>query len=399
MNILFLSRWFPYPPDNGSKIRIYNLIRQLSKRHRVDLISFTAGHVTAEQSRVLAQSCRKVEAVSYRPFQPGRLQALAGFFSMQPRSWIDTHSVELERLAVEAAAREHYDIVIASQVDMVPYALALAKKIPIRIFEEIELTTLYEQATGQQSALRRLRSSLTWGKLSFYLPRVLRMFQGCTVVSEIERQRVLEIAGNACPVDVVPNGVDLAALRGDFGKPEPDTLIYNGSVTYSANYDAVKYFLDDIFPRIEAQRPGVRLLVTGNVGDTRLDQMYARENVIFSGYLEDVRPAVASAWVSVVPLRQGGGTRLKILESLALGTPVVATRKGAEGIDLRAGENFLQADEPGEFAKAVLGLLGDAGSRQRLSEAGRQAVEKYDWALIGENFNCYVDKVANDGRF
>jgi glycosyltransferase involved in cell wall biosynthesis len=157
-------------------------------------------------------------------------------------------------------------------------------------------------------------------------------------------------------------------------------LIYSGALTYHANLDAMAFFLRDIFPAIKAKRPSVTLKITGNTQGAPIDRLPLVDDVQLTGYLDDIRPAVAQSWVSIVPLRVGGGTRLKILEAMALGTAVVSTSKGAEGLDVTHGENILIADDPNQFAGAVVGLLSDPALRQSLAAKAQQLVrQKYAW--------------------
>lgn len=395
MHILFLSRWFPYPPDNGSKIRVWNLIKSLSTRHEVDLISFASEAVSQEQLGAMRRYCQHVSVVPYRPFRPTRFKAILGFFSPLPRSVIDTHSAEFQRLVEQTVQTHRPDLVIASEVDMAPYAMS-ARAIP-KIFEEVELTVLYEQFVRQYRAIKKLRCGLTWWKTSHYVARLLRGFDGCTVVSDQERQRVLEVLPGYGPIQVVPNGVDTTCYSISNLMPAADTLIYSGALTYSANLDAVAFFLREVFPLVLAQRPNVKLYITGKLDGVQINQLPINDNVVFTGYLDDIRPALARAWVSVVPLRIGGGTRLKILESLALGTPVVSTSKGAEGLDLLPGRDLLIADNPADLAAAVLRVLQSAELRTFLGRNGRRAVEvQYDWASIGQRLNDFVERVARE---
>jgi glycosyltransferase involved in cell wall biosynthesis len=390
MRILFLSRWFPYPPDNGSRIRVLNLIKHLSSHHCIDLISFASDPVADEQLNALGPYCQRVEVVRYRPFNPGRLSALMGFFSRRPRSVIDTHSAEMQRRVEEAGRDGPPDVVIASEIDMAPYALALST-VP-KILEDIELAVLNEKYLRQRHPLKRLRARLMWWKSSRYVAELLRAFDGCTVVSEQERERVLGVSPGYNRIVVISNGVDTTHYTADFGAPESDRLVYSGSLTYSANFDAMSFFLREVFPLIQAQRPDVKLSITGRLDGVPVDHLACGESVLFTGYLDDVRPTIGRSWGSVVPLRIGGGTRLKILESLALGTPVISTRKGAEGLDLEAERDILIADKPADFAKAVLRLLQDRKLRETLSRNGRQAVEaKYDWRIIGQQFDDFVE--------
>jgi glycosyltransferase involved in cell wall biosynthesis len=399
MKILFVSRWFPYPSDNGSKIRIFNLIKHLSLYHELHLISFASEVVGDERLASMKQYCQHVDVAQYRPFQPRRPKALLGYISRRPRSVIDTYNAEMHRLIKQAGLASSFNVVVASQVDMAPYALMLPGV--LRIFEEIELTTSYEASIKESQPVQRLRRRLAWKKLSNYVAHLLRSFDGCTVVSAQECKRVLQVAPGYGPISIVPNGVDVAYFSSaDFGPPEPDTLIYSGALTYHPNFDAVDFFLREVFPLIQTERPQVKLFITGSLDGVPVERLPVNKNVIFTGYLDDIRPRVAQSWINVVPLREGGGTRLKILEALALGTPVVATHKGVEGLDLAAGQDLLVTDKPVEFATAVLHLLQNPSLRERLSRNGRQTVAaRYNWSIIGRQFNDFLETVvAEKGR-
>lgn len=399
MRVLFISRWFPYPPDNGSRIRVFNLIKALSGRHQVTLLSFAQGSIRDGRIREMEAYCDTVLTVPYRDYRPTRLKALLGFCSCRPRSVVDTYSPEMEALVRRVDRRKAFDVVVVSQRDTALYALLL-EGTP-RVFDEVELAVIYEQFTRQHSLALRARYGLTWRKLSRFLRQLLREFQGCTVVSEAERELVLRVTPGSTELAVVPNGVDLETNSGDFGTAEPDTLVYTGALTYSANFDAMEFFLRHVFPRVQAQRPGVKLRITGGYEGVPVGQLPLGDGVELTGYLEDVRPVVAQSWACVVPLRVGGGTRLKILEAMALGTPVVSTSKGAEGLAVTHGADILVADEPEEFAGAVLRVLKDGSLRADLAARGRRLVEeRYGWDRIGEGlerFLCHVVE-SNMGR-
>ncbi len=216
MRCLFISRWFPYPPDNGARLRAFNLLKHLSSRYTVDLISFASEPVTDEALAAMRRYCERVDVVRYRPFQPARWTALAGYFSSRPRSVIDTYSVEMQRRVEQAGRERAYDVVIAAEIDVAPYALALPN-VP-RVFEEVEIGKLYERYVDERHPLKKLRAGLTWSKSSRYVADLLRGFDGCTVVSEREREYVRQIAPGYQPTRVAPNGVDLACST-DFGAP------------------------------------------------------------------------------------------------------------------------------------------------------------------------------------
>lgn len=397
MRILFISRWFPYPPDNGSRIRVFNLVKQLSKHHEIDLLSFAQGSVSKERLAKMRSYCRSIHVVQYREFSPNRPKALLGFFSLRPRVIVDTYSREMQALVEEVSTNNSFDVVVASQIRSAPYALLL-KQWP-RVFEEIELTVARERFARQRNIVSQARYGLTWWKRSSFTARLLRQFEGGTVVSEQERDLVMRIVPGYDALAVVPNGVDLDSYTGNLGMPKLDTLIYSGALTYSANFDAMKFFLNDVFPLVKAGRPNVTLRITGRSDGVPVDRLPLGNGAELTGYLDDIRPAIAQSWICVVPLQIGGGTRLKILEAMALGTPVVATSKGAEGLDVTPGEDILIADEPTEFADLVLRLLGDQALRARLAANGRRLVEeRYSWETCAQKLEQLLYKVVQQRK-
>jgi glycosyltransferase involved in cell wall biosynthesis len=215
------------------------------------------------------------------------------------------------------------------------------------------------------------------------------------MVSEQDRAAARQILpGYGGRIEVVPNGVDCHRNRPGLAQPAANTLVFNGALTYSANYDAIEFFLADILPLVRLQEPELSLTITGSTSGVDLAGLPLDDSVRFSGYVEDVRPLVAGAWACIAPIRQGAGTRLKILEAMALGTPVVATAKGAEGLDVTPGGDILLAEGPAEFANQLVRLLHDPGLRGHLAGNARRLVEeRYDWEEIGQRFVEMVSTV------
>lgn len=394
MRILFLSRWFPYPPDNGSRIRVYNLLKTLATRHIVHLISFTDDvQGAAEGMRVLNGWLERIELVPYCDFQPRRWKAVMGYFSPYPRSVVDTFNLEMKEKVEQFTNSTFFDAVIASQIDMARYLRGLSGS--CLLLEELELSILYENAHKAKSAYRKARAMLTWWKLANYVRGFSDIIHGCTVVSEREKKLSQETLKSNVRIKVIPNGVDVDYYSGDYGDLEAYSMVYSGSLTYGANFDAMAYFLANIYPLVQAEIPQVKLYITGKVDGVPLERLPKLPGVIFTGYLTDIRPRVAQSWVSVAPLRVGGGTRLKILESLALGTPVVATNKGAEGLDLAPDKDLFIADQPIDFAQKVVRILKDRQLRDSLGAQGRKTVnERYSWHGIGSEFNQFIEEMV-----
>lgn len=390
MKILFLSAWCPLPADNGSKLRIAQLLRGLAARHTVDLLAFAPQLPDDASQAALRTLCGAVELLPETPFAARPIGRLAGLLSPRPRSVVANHSPAMET-AVRRRAGRGYDLVIASQLHMAPYALLLDAP---RILEEVELAIIREQFAAAPAARARLRYGLTWWKTRNYVAGLLRRFQGATVVSEREHALLRPLARTGLPLTIVPNGVDVVACSGDYGPPEPDVLIYPGAISYHANREAVAFFAAEVLPHIRAVRPAARLRVTGHARPEDLAGLSAGPGLEFTGYLEDVRPTVARAWAEVVPLRTGGGTRLKALEALALGTPLVSTSKGVEGLGLAAGREVLLADSPGDFAAQTLRLLASPELRADLANHGRRAATRFDWSHSVAALEELVQRVA-----
>lgn len=395
MRVLFLSGWFPCPPDNGSKMRVFNLVKQLARRHEVILLSFAQGPVCEDRLAQMASHCQAVHTVPYVEFEPMRLRAVLGFFSRRPRSVVDTYNPQMAALVGEIGESSSFDMVLASELRTAPYA-SLAKGTP-RVFEDVELIALWERFSQQRNLIRRARHAFTWHKTRRFMARFLTEFDACTVVSELERSLVQDLVPDGYQVTVVPNGVDLSTYVGDFGAPRQGTLIYPGALTYSANFDAMSFFLHRVFPLVRHQHPKVGLCITGRYDGVPIERLPLGHGVELSGHLPDIRPAIAQSWACIVPLRLGSGTRLKILEAMALGTPVVSTSKGAEGLAVTPEKDILIADEPREFANALVRLLEDASLHKRLSDNGRRLVnEHYGWNHIGQALEGLLCKVVKD---
>lgn len=399
MRILFLSPWFPYPPDNGSRIRIFNLIRELSRRHEVTLLSFTNHERDRGHMADMARHCADVQVVAGREFQPRSLRSLAGYLSPSPRWLVDVHSPEMAEMVARALAQQPFDVVVGAEIKMLPYLEAISG-VPC-ILEGLETEVMLDGMRRAAGIAESLRARLRWLKFAHYFRRTLRhRLAGCTVVSERERDNVLHLEPGYGHCAVVPNGVDLARYAGDDAAPVTDGLVFTGALTYSANYDAMAYFLAQVWPLIRAQRPAARLAITGRTEGVDLAGLALDDHVQLTGYVADIRPVLTGSRACVVPLRQGGGTRLKILEAMALGTPVVSTHKGAEGLAVRDGEHLLLADTPEDLAAAVLRVMADEPLAHSLAQGARRLVhERYGWEAIGTGLADFLEQtVAGWGR-
>jgi glycosyltransferase involved in cell wall biosynthesis len=295
---------------------------------------------------------------------------------------------QVVRRAQALHAREPFDLVVAATGVMAAYALALPGV--VRVLEEHNSLTrmLWDRYRAQTSALQRLRCWASWRKAALYEARLFRRFDLVTMVSELDAAggRGL-LPARSPPVEVFANGVDCDAFRPGLAGPQPGRLVFGGALSYQANYEAVEFFLGAVLPQVRARCPGAHLRVTGSTTGADLDGLPLGGAVTLTGFLDDVRPEVAAAWAAVVPILSGGGTRLKVLEAMALGTPVVSTPKGAEGLDVSPEHDILLAEGAAGFAGATVEVLEDPALRRRLAANARRLVERrYDWGAIGRRF-------------
>jgi glycosyltransferase involved in cell wall biosynthesis len=402
MNLLFLSRWLPYPANNGSRLRIYNLLKRLLKEgHRVHLITFYEQGDDLDLARQNAtEFCTEMDAVLYKPFQPGSLRSRLAFFSLKPRWAVTTYRPKMAEL-VEAGLTTHkIDVLIANAIDMACYGAVAGKYGIPALLEELELGKLFEQYSLAPTPKQHLRNGLTWLKMAGYVRRLARHYQAVTVVSEKE----LELVGRLVDrnkITVLPNGADLTtcSYQPYRATDRAKQIIFNGALSFNLNYEAMHFFLNRIFPLLRQQEPDLELLITGkcdNLDRLKLveGQPARLEGVRFTGYVEDIRPLITSSQVCIVPLLQGGGTRLKILEAFALGTPVVATTKGAEGLAAQPDRHLLIADDPAEFARAVLWVINEPELAANLTANARLLTQThYDWDRVGLKLNALLDEL------
>ncbi|MBN1483918.1 MAG: glycosyltransferase [Chloroflexia bacterium] len=393
MHILFLSTWFPRPPDNGSKIRVYHLLQALAAQHEVSLLSFAFATAQPKGASQLERLCRQVRVVRRNPFERQALRRSLRYFSPAPLT--SQPLPEMSRATRQMLAQTEFDAVIASTHVMAAYALSAPGA---RVLEEHNSLTrwMWERYQQQSRPLDRLRCWASWQKTRLYEARTLRRFDLCTMVSAEDQSSARRLLpGGRGQVEIVPNGIDCRHNRPGLAPKQPYRLVYNGALTYHANYEAMQYFLAQIYPLIRRQVPQASLTITGSTAGVDLDGLQLDESVHLSGYVPEVRPLVAGSAACVVPIRQGGGTRLKILEAMALGTPVVATNKGAEGLEVTPERNILIADTPAAFAGQVVRLLRDPALQSHLAGAARVLVEeRYDWPQIGRRFVELVESAV-----
>jgi glycosyltransferase involved in cell wall biosynthesis len=400
MKILYISPWFPYPPINGAKIRIYNLIRQLSKHHEITLLAFPQT-IPLEEARSsipkLSQYCQSIKVLPFKSFTPQSKSTYRGFLSLKPRSIVHTQSPQIANMIEETVKSDFYDLILVSEVSAPSVASFYASKIKgiPKILDALEIALYRDAYHNQTHLIKRIRNGLTWFKYRRFTQKVLQQSDSCTVPSKQEKNNLEKLVPANYPIEIIPHCLDIAHYQDSYG-PIEQSLVFTGSFSYHANFDAVRFLLEEIYPNVQKQNPDIKMKIIGSTKQTQLNQLPLDNSIIFTGLLEDVRPEIARSWLSVVPLRVGAGTRLKIIESMALGTPVISTSKGAEGLNVDPGENILIADDPQEFSQAILKVLESPTLREKLSLAGlRLVTEQYSSEFMGRKFEDLFNRMPS----
>jgi len=407
--ILILTPQLPHPPQSltgrsqGTTIRNYNLIARLAHRHTIDLLTFVEptpvgpDAVPIDEIALLRPYCRQI--VTETP--PVRTLSQRGrdtLFSALPDMALRLESPAMHT-HLAGLLREHdYDVVQVEGIEMAPYALrwwAAAgedRPRPRLVFDDHNAEYLLQKRAFTTDVRRPRRwlaaaySLVQWHKLARYERRICRAADGVAVVSDADH-RALEALAPGLDAIVVPNGVDL-----DFYRPGvvpaltglgTRALVFTGKMDYRPNVDAVLWFTDAVLPRILAQIPDAHFYAVGQQPHARLAHLADHPAVTLTGRVPDVRPYIVGAGVFVVPLRIGGGTRLKVLEAMALGQALVSTRLGCDGFPFEEGRQVRFADDPLTFADTVVDLLRDRERAVALGQAARAFVEAhFGWDAI-----------------
>jgi sugar transferase (PEP-CTERM/EpsH1 system associated) len=386
MKVLWLTPQLPWPLDQGARIRNYYLLRAVAARHTIDLLSLDPDAAAAPPGP-LADLCRRVEVFA-APRRTSRERLRSLLASPLPdlawRAWQPSLAQRLRALA----ATEAYDLVHISSLEMMPYRrlLPTARRPPL-VFDNLNAEYHLQQracSTDLRQPARLpmgLYSLIQWWRLRRYEARLCAEASLVLAVSATDAAHLRRIAPSACYA-VLPNGVDTARFTPALAPPVgPPTLVFTGTLDFRPNVDAVRWLADAILPRLRRRYPDLRCWIVGKRPAPALLAAVRRcPTLQLVGAVADVRPYLAAAHVYVVPLRMGSGTRLKVLEAMAAGVPLVSTTLGLEGIAARPGEHALVADQAAAFAEAVARLLASPNLRQQLAARARALVEtQYDW--------------------
>jgi len=414
VRLVYVTPFFPYPPHAGATIRIWNTLLALSRHHTIDLVVQDVEPPDEDAVAAVRALVRSVTFVPRRaPLLSGRLAprgswaALVDMLQYPPSYLRRYRSRDLVRHVGALLASDGRadwllcDTQLSGQV-------ALSSRLP-RVPRALCLFDLYDTLSRHKVAATpfgpyKVKFVVDWLKARHYEKRIMRRFDVLAVVSA-QDERLVRAQHARARVALIPNGVDVEYFQpAPRGRDDADgpcataraEVLFVGNLSYEPNDDGVRYFLSAIWPLVRAQRSGARFIVVGASPLDWLREVAERDaSVIVTGEVDDVRPHYREARVVVVPLRLGAGTKLKVLEALAMGVPVVTTPQGRMGLDAEDGHHLLVATTPEQFAARVVDILHNRALAEPLAKAGRILVEqRYGWPAILASF----DDALRQGR-
>ena len=398
MKILHILPFLPTPPDFGGALRVYNLLKHLYEHHDLTVAGFSDhGDLVAFEKAFpkLKNKAHFKQRFLKKNFK--RSYQLLSLLSKESHWFLITRSASFQKMLDELVDKNQFDLVQFEFPALCQFNIKSDAKTVIDS-HNVEYDNFRRMYEKEKSPLRKYFYKKEYEKIKVQEIQSARTRDAVFTTSERDKK----IFQNELPEQdfyVIPNGVDTDFFAPTNEKPVSNTLVFTGMMGYVPNSDGINYFIDSILPLIRKQVPDIKLYVVGkNPSPSVLKR--ASDAITVTGFVEDVRPYIHKAGVYVVPLRMGGGTRLKVLEALSMKKPVVSTSIGCEGIDVKDGEHLLIADQKEHFAESVVKLLKDQKAAQKLSASGKELIEnKYKWSAINEAVEQAYSKIlmSNNG--
>jgi polysaccharide biosynthesis protein PslH len=393
MKILWLNSGLLLPLDKGGKLRTWHLMRHLALKHDITYLSFAERGQSHADRVGMREVCNALETVPRTDPAKGTLafyaDAAKHVVAPLPYAVGKYRSAEYAALVRKCLESGGFDVVVA---DFLPPVANLPRTlaIPGVLFtHNVEAEIWRRHAENASNPFSRALMTQQWNRMLRFERDALSRFDLVLAVSDADSQTFERLYPGALrrPVHVVQTGVDTSYFMPMPGKERRAHLVFTGSMDWLPNEDGMLYFVRDILPRIRQAEPDVTLSIIGRAPTPAVKRLGEERGIEVTGRVDDVRPHVAQGDVYIVPLRIGGGTRLKIFEAMSMAKAVVSTTVGAEGLPVTSGQDLVIADEPAQFADAVVNLIRDAGARRQIESAARQlVVEKYDWAAVAQDF-------------
>ena len=392
MKILWVKTDFLHPTTRGGQIRTLEILRRLHTRHEIHYVAFDNPAFPGGLERASEYSTRAYP-LSHEVPARGSLkfagQMMANLFSGLPLPVSRYRSEAMRHKIDELLALRNFDAAVCDFIFPAPNFADLTRCV---LFQHNVEAVIWQRMAEQAGALRRAYFGLQSRRMLACEGKACREAGHVIAVSEIDAARMRELFG-VTRISVIPTGVDLDYFAPPAAVEPGQDLVFVGSMDWMPNIDGVNYFLDEIFPRITARRPATTLAIVGRTPGADLRaRVVGDKRITITGTVPDVRPWLWGARLSVVPLRIGGGTRLKIYEAMGARLPVISTSVGAEGLAVDPPENIRLADDPEAFARECTNLLGDEAERSRMAHAAYAMVsQRFSWEHVAREFERILE--------
>ncbi len=389
-----------YPADTGGRLRSSKMLEYLARRHRLTVLCFRTPDTTAAQLEQMRACCERLETVPWRESRKfsGRFYAELGLAlcSRLPYTVSKYRSAAMRRRLRELLGTGEHELLLCDFLQPAVNCLDVPFGPRMLWQHNVEAVVMERQAAHAANSVARAYLRLEFRRLARFEGETARAFTRCVMVSDEDCRAMAERYG-VLNTSSVPTGVDLDYFQPTGSESSEPGIVFTGSMDWLPNQDAVLYFVRDILPRIRRTVPA-HFVIAGRNPPATIRRLEADGRVRVTGTVDDIRPYLARARVCVVPLRSGGGTRIKIFEAMAMARPVVSTRVGAEGLPVTDGRNIRLADDPEAFADTVTELLQDPDERARLGAAGRRLVsDGYGWEMAADRLSAICLDVARRG--
>lgn len=398
MRILFLTPQLPYPPHQGTTLRNFNIIKQLAPRHEIHLLTFgTPDELANSPLRELGVRIEIAPPPTRSPIQ----RAFETFFNPLPDMARRIHSPALVQKLARLWQEQRYDVIQIEGIEMANSWLEIERSTfnvqrSTLVFDDhnAEWTLQKTAYETDKKIFRRwhgaLYSWIQYHKLKRFERAVCLQADAVVAVSQPDADAIAALDQNIKPL-VIPNGVDCdyyVPSDGVCAKPLAElSIVFTGKMDYRPNIDACVWFAEEILPRVRKELPLAHVSFVGQKPNATVLALRERPGVEVTGFVPDTRPYIADAAVFAVPLRMGSGTRLKVLEAMAMGKAIVSTSFGVSGIEYENGREVLIADDAASFANALAALLRDREKARALGVNARRLVqEKYEWKKLAPQF-------------
>jgi polysaccharide biosynthesis protein PslH len=389
MRILWLKSDLLLPLDKGGKLRTWHLLRHLARRHEVTYLAFADPDTPAADIKGMREVAARVETVTRSDPAKGswRFYADAAMHLVDPLPYaVGKYRSAAFRQRLDQLLRERpFDLIVC---DFLFPAVNLPRRLPcpaVIFTHNVESEIWRRHAETRTGSLSRWLYGRQYRRMLRYEEHALGRFRSVLAVSDADRDTLSRIypTSRRRPVHVVPTGVDTEYFMPAPSDPAARDLVFTGSMDWLPNEDAMLFFCGEVLPLVRAEENSVTLTIVGRAPTAAVASLGERAGVRVTGRVDDVRPYIRDAAVYIVPLRIGGGTRLKIFEAMAMGRAVVSTAIGAEGLPVADGEQIVIVDRPDAFAREIVRLLRDVDRRRLLETAARAfVVERYDWSAV-----------------